>query len=398
VRKSTNNWWGNTNGPYDSAGVTEVAIGDAHPGVANLKNALPANDLGALAQDGNGPGSAKIDYFPWATNPISNSAKSFWTGTVAWVNQSYSSGGGNDGHTWEVDAFTNIQDGVNAIWTGTVWVAKGTYVLREPIWIDKGITVKSLGGAALTAVNGGFPRDTNRCFYVNHPKAVLEGFTIVNGCATRTPYWNGGGGVLCKAGTILNCVIASNKADNGGGVYMASNTITGATLRNCLVFSNSATASGGGVYIAMGTGYVENCTIVTNFAATSGGGIWMNNGKACVENTIVYFNQSADGPNWKKPAAAGMSAGCYIRYSCAPEDLSTYGAGNVPDDPLFQSPEARNFRLMSSSPALNTGTNAAWIIPGVTADLDGATRVKYSRVDMGPYEAVFAQGAVLSVK
>ncbi|MHC4573323.1 MAG: right-handed parallel beta-helix repeat-containing protein, partial [Planctomycetota bacterium] len=69
-----------------------------------------------------------------------------------WVDDDYTPGGGNDGHSWGIDAFSVIQTGIGAAGYGsTVYVAAGTYV--ENITLKNG--VKLLGAGPLsTTIDG----------------------------------------------------------------------------------------------------------------------------------------------------------------------------------------------------------------------------------------------------
>ena len=65
----------------------------------------------------------------------------------------------------------------------------------------------------------------------------LEGITITNGYSASF-----GGGVLCSAGLIRNCIVVGNSAPQGGGIY----GVGSAVVRNCLIHHNAATLGGGG--------------------------------------------------------------------------------------------------------------------------------------------------------
>ncbi len=67
------NYWGTLHGPSDAGGTIEVPKNPA-PSVANVKNAVPAGNLGNAVTDN------KVDYFPW-TGPASGHANGgIWAG------------------------------------------------------------------------------------------------------------------------------------------------------------------------------------------------------------------------------------------------------------------------------------------------------------------------------
>ncbi|MFC1893531.1 right-handed parallel beta-helix repeat-containing protein, partial [Chloroflexota bacterium] len=108
--------------------------------------------------------------------------------TEVWVDDNYYDGGSNDGHTWGVDAFDIIQDGIDAVAGSTVNVAPGTYV--ENITIDNSLTLQSTGGAAATTIDGGGAGDVVR-IDVDDATVTVRGFTVTNsgsneGIETRT--------------------------------------------------------------------------------------------------------------------------------------------------------------------------------------------------------------------
>ena len=128
-----------------------------------------------------------------------------WAEPVGWAGTLFVSPSGthlSPFATWE-SAATNIQAAVGAAAGGdTVLVTNGTYVLSTQISIPTGITVASVNGAAFTTVDG---TGSTRCFSLRHTNAMIDGFTITGGAASR------GGGVRCdRGGTVQNCIIYFN--------------------------------------------------------------------------------------------------------------------------------------------------------------------------------------------
>ncbi len=188
-----------------------------------------------------------------------------------------------------------------------------------------------------------------------------------------------GGGALFSSpgGWVTNCLILRNSAASGGGLY----AFFGGRARNCLVAynvaSNGMSGSGGGADITYG-GTLESCTVVDNFAQSWGGGL-MRGDSSTVMNSVVYFNLSGGttGSNYYDSTATD-----YVHCCIAP--LPAVGIGNTPADPKFQNRAAGNFRLQSTSPCVNTGTNQEWMVAAV--DLLGAPRIFQDVTDMGAAE------------
>jgi len=190
-----------------------------------------------------------------------------WSGTISlradrYVVEPGTPGGTDTGefNDWGIAA-TQIQWAVDKAAGGeTVWVSNGVYVLTNQISVTKGIVLRSTNGMNYTFVNGGYASGgpyTNRCFYIAHSDAVLDGFTITNGNAGTGGF---GGGVYMTDGTVQNCLIAMNFAADGfgAGVYQYPK----GTLRYCTISNHNGATYGGGV-CAQG-GFVQHCTIVSN--------------------------------------------------------------------------------------------------------------------------------------
>lgn len=187
-----------------------------------------------------------------------------------------------------------------------------------------------------------------------------------------------------------NCIILSNVAKTGGGVYQTS-----LTLRNCLVVGNSqtgtATGSAGGLHMGGGdvtsTARVENCTIVDNTGGTGGG---IRAGAAAMDgiyNTIIvsnWWNSTNIDVTVSTPAYTNK-----FFYCCAPTNLLPSGQGNLNANPFLMNHAEGDYKLRSNSPCRNAGANQVWWMEGAL-DLNNRPRIdRFSgKVDMGAYEYV----------
>jgi len=300
-------------------------------------------------------------------------------------------------------AATNIQDAVDEagrITTvgRTVWVADGVYnsggrvtpgyACTNRVVITNDIRVQSVNGPGTAFIVGaeasGGGNGSNAVRGVYMSAGLLSGFTVTNG-HTRTngdnSYDKSGGGINLYGGSgiVNNCTLTGNSAvwgsgSNYGTLYsctLSGNSASsagggsyGGTLYNCTLSGNSASFDGGGSCY----GKLYSCTLSGNSASNAGGGSYLG----ALFNCIVYFNSASSGSNWY---------GSTFAYSCTvplPE-----GEGNITDDPQFVDASAGNFRLKSTSPCINAGSNAR--APADT-DLDGNPRINGSTVDMGAYE------------
>lgn len=217
-----------------------------------------------------------------------------------------------------------------------------------------------------------------------------------------------GGGLAAQKATVtvLNCEFLNNDSDGqghfgawGGGMCLVDCT---GRVRNTLFAGNRARpragsrgfiGRGGAAYLTAGT-LLENVTIVDNQVqnsgtygfATTAGGVFAAGG--AISNSIVYYNTEEQ---------AGVSADVFVEtpatiaYTCGSE-LTSGMNGNQASAPEFIDAASGNFRLRETSPCVDAGVTAAWMI-GAT-DLDGNKRILNGRndrpywVDLGAYEVV----------
>jgi PKD repeat protein len=314
-------------------------------------------------------------------------------------------------------AATNIQDAVDAATVpgALVLVTNGLYATGgrgtsfgiSRVAVDKLLGLRSVNGPRFTTIRGlGGLGDCGRCVSLSSG-ASLSGFTLTNGCASF------GGGVRCESASevVSNCVITGNSTDSrayslGGGAY-------GGTLNNCTLSGNSADNSyGGGAYGSV----LNNCALIGNANGGAGGctltnctltgnsgpgasGCALNNcalsgntgvgASSCaltnctltgnsgggatgstLNNCIVYFNTAHQAANYDSSST--------LNYCCTtPQPAS--GIGNISSDPQLASAS----HLSASSPCRGAG-NAAWVSG---TDIDGEVWLNPPSIGCDEYHA-----------
>jgi len=330
--------------------------------------------------------------------------------------------------SWETAART-IQAAVDAAVSGdSVVLAEGIHSLNSEVRITTGIFVVGSGAGAYPSVVDG--RSRFRCFYVDHPDAIISDMLIMNGRASdmgggvylklggvvqdcwimggSAPEGAGvhiasggvarrcmisrnnaysvstgsnarGGGVFCgSGGAVSDCVIEGNRASasgsstsGGGGVYVSS----GGALVNCVISDNTAGASGssscmgGGVYTTDG-GALQNCTVAGNSAIGSGSGR-MSGGGICFDQGGTARDCIVYGNSAKHDGANYYRSGSggVFAYSCTIPAIA--GEGNIAVDPLFADSASGDFHLKSTAgrwaPVLGVWTNDLASSPCISA-------------------------------
>lgn len=182
---------------------------------------------------------------------------------------------------------------------------------------------------------------------------------------------------------IINNVIAGNAAGHyslGGGIsligsrpaqqtYIVNNTITG----------NISPGNGGGLNIGMAKDD-HHLSIYANIfwdnsAVGLGDDLYIDNdaNKNSIYSPLRILNNDFD----------RSTAACYISEPSYVLRLDASNLDNV--DPAFVNSGLGDFHLLTGSPCINSGNNAA---PGLTSvDLDQNPRIMSGVVDMGPYES-----------
>ena len=172
--------------------------------------------------------------------------------------------------SWE-HATHRIEQALQVAQAGdTILVMDGTYYPSDTLLLDRGITLKSVNGAASTMISGSAQ---HQCVYLDHADAKLEGFTLSHGVAEY-----GGGIYLHQGGLVVDCIVRDNQATRGGGIFLNQ---VGGEVMDSIVEANHA-SWGAGVYLSNG-GVVSGSTIRDN--QTLSDGEWHEGGGAYVETS-----------------------------------------------------------------------------------------------------------------
>ncbi|HXU26410.1 MAG TPA: T9SS type A sorting domain-containing protein [Bacteroidia bacterium] len=211
-----------------------------------------------------------------------------------------------------------------------------------------------------------------------------------------------GSGICCYicGATIRDNVISNNSSPQGPAINIVGGIYWSPVISNNVIVNNTASASGGAISI-IGTPTITNNTIANNSALNGGALSFSSASNPSIYNCILYGNTAtASGsqvyisdeqsdPNFYYCDIQGGSSAFNMNgnfYS------GTY-QNNIDVNPLFVSPSAgnginfnglvANWALQSASICINAG-NPSGTYP--STDLAGNPRVFGSSIDMGAYE------------
>jgi hypothetical protein len=294
-------------------------------------------------------------------------------------------------------------------------VVLGVDIPNDGTTVLDGFVIKggvATGSGNLTINTGSGPRTITNSSgggaYNESASPVLTNLIITGNSATS------GGGMANSSSpvTLTNVTISENSAYDGGGMANSSSPVT---LTNVAIEGNSATNYGGGIYSSSSSSLVLTNVIVAGNAAThDGGGMYNDNSPAVLTNVTVAGNSggfyvlSASSLTVRNSIIWGNSGGLSfttdIYYSIFKFIDAGFPAGvrdnDMHIDPVFVLPidyeeaptTGGNYRLRSTSPAINMGNGAYYDqsqlpdLSAITTDLDGEPRVTGGYIDLGAYE------------
>lgn len=180
-----------------------------------------------------------------------------------------------DGSSWAT-AKKTVAAGIAAAGTnGTVYVMVGEYAVDAELTVPSGVTVT--GGYSSSST--GTDLSQRRSPGINYTWGDPTQCTILSGNSTHR--------MATVLGTLEGCVVRyGHSSGNGGGVLIDGGTVSHCVLTNCTAHSNEngTEAKGGGAYIT-NDGSLLNCVVCYN-RADNGYGVAGMSGNA-INNTIV---------------------------------------------------------------------------------------------------------------
>lgn len=223
---------------------------------------------------------------------------------------------------------------------------------------------------------------------------------------------------------IENCLFENNQGDTGGAVYGITGSVTyhvwNSTIKGC-IFKNNNANYGGAVSFTNGKmiNQVLNCQFTGN-TASYGGAINNGEGQQIYTNCLIAKNNAnyggavatpeatqfinctfssntgTHGTCFRSATTATTLTNCVLWNQTAPIDNASAvvnycdvqggwatGTGNINTDPLFTDVAMDDYRLQTTSPCRNVGSNAANTEPN---DLSGYGRILDGTIDLGAYE------------
>ena len=299
--------------------------------------------------------------------------------------------------------------------------ATGNNYTLSNLQVSGGATTDNAGGMAVrenqsltlshVLVSGNSTGGSGGAIFVDNPggnltirNSTIDGNTSVN--RGGGVYFAAGGSLLMEDSTVTgnNCVgTGAATTGLGGGLYLYGSSTSAPgqfIVRNSTISGNLAASAGGGIDFYLNGGgpntlLVQNSTISENSAGTVGGG-GINQkekvgaaGLITIQSSIIANNTAGVGPDLQNPAVSLATVTFSLIKDVTGSNLSPSSGNNVAPgtdpsmDPLanYDGSFQKTYRLKSTSPAINAGSNPS----GRSLDETGLPR-SAGQTDIGSYE------------
>jgi hypothetical protein len=186
--------------------------------------------------------------------------------------------------------YGTIQRAIDASSDGDIVIVEaGTW--NETIdYSGKSIEVRALYGPDQTTIDGML--QGTAVVMQNCAKATsLRGFTIKKGLSGGGL----GGGLYvdnCNNVTVDNCVVRTNAAEQGAGMYMVGSAVS---IVDCSIIGNETNGGandGGGIHASSSTIICSNSEISNNTVSSDGGGVYLSNSTFTGAGMVLASNTS----------------------------------------------------------------------------------------------------------
>lgn len=199
------------------------------------------------------------------------------------------------------------------------------------------------------------------CYAAGRGAAVYNGGGRVEKCLIYNNVnasGDGGGVYIDGFGIVSRCIIANNKARNGGGVYMKKGKVADHAILALSVVANNENTANGAVYADQSGNLIHN-TIVNNYTSTSTdesddnashtGGVYVN-GYCYAVNNIIW-NNGIKRPEGSLASSATQQAQIYASNATA-ANVRFYNNA-------LSSPNSAVWNNVYQSGTISLGANAA---------------------------------------
>jgi len=151
---------------------------------------------------------------------------------------------------------------------------------------------------------------------------------------------DGGGMFMGENGTLTNCILKANRADQGGGIALMYYCTP--QMFNCIISDNTAN-TGGGIFISHDCNVkITNCTLAANTCPNGNGlGIGSNGYPSQVEVTNSILWDATD-EIWNDDGSTITINYCDVKGSWP-------GTDNIDSDPMFSDPYNGDYHLKSET-------------------------------------------------